>query len=325
MSKKIKDTEFLTLTANLRAKEAKMLTRDKMERMLTEPNFADAARVLTDCGYEDMGEMNSAQINEALGRHLARAIEEFYSVVPEKSIAEMFRLKYEYHNAKVIIKNAGLSENGRRLLSPCGRTEISEIIRVYESEEPENVNKTFAEAIVEAKETLARTGNPQLSDFVLDKAYFAELLAFAKASRSEFIGDYARLLVDSANLRSTVRALLIDRRELLEKALIAGGTVDVDVFINTVQSREDVVALFTNSVFEKAAQAPSMTSFELEVDNTLTELLSRTKLIGFGPEPALAYLASLETEIMTIRIILTGKLIGIAPELLRERLRDSYV
>lgn len=323
MSKKIKDTDFLFLTANLRAKEAKMLTKDRMERMLTEPGFADAARLLTDCGYEDMSEMNSAQINKALGKHFAEELEEFYLNVPEKSIADMFRLKYEYHNAKVIIKDGGLKESGERLLSDCGRTSIEEIIRIYLTEE--GVMNTFSRAIVESKETLARTGNPQLADFVMDAAYFEELLQFAAKTRSNYIMDYARLLIDSTNLRSAVRALLMSRRELLEKALVAGGTVDAQLFLTTVRSREDVVALFANSIFSKAAEAPTMTLFEREVDNAINDYLARSQLVGFGPEPALAYLAALENEITSIRIILTGKLMGIDPEQLRERLRESYV
>ncbi len=38
----------------------------------------------------------------------------------------------------------------------------------------------------------------------------------------------------------------------------------------------------------------------------------------------MAYLAAIENEITSARMILTGKLSGINPELIRERLRETY-
>ena len=66
MSKKIKDNRFICLSAILRAKEAKMLSGAKLERMLAEPSFADACRIATESGYEDMSGMDVAGINASL-------------------------------------------------------------------------------------------------------------------------------------------------------------------------------------------------------------------------------------------------------------------
>ena len=49
--KKIKDNQYICLSAILRAKEAKMLTRAQMERMLTETSFPDVCRIASECGY----------------------------------------------------------------------------------------------------------------------------------------------------------------------------------------------------------------------------------------------------------------------------------
>jgi V/A-type H+-transporting ATPase subunit C len=44
--------------------------------------------------------------------------------------------------------------------------------------------------------------------------------------------------------------------------------------------------------------------------------------VSFGQEPVVEYLAMLEAEITAIRMIMTGRLAGIAPDVIRERLRD---
>ena len=52
--KKISDREYLYLSAMLKAREANMLTRDKLERMLAAGTFADAAKLLQENGWPDM-------------------------------------------------------------------------------------------------------------------------------------------------------------------------------------------------------------------------------------------------------------------------------
>ena len=67
-----------------------------------------------------------------------------------------------------------------------------------------------------------------------------------------------------------------------------------------------------------------MTAFERACDNAVNTYLRAAKLVSYGPEAVAAYLAAVEGEITAVRMILTGKLAGIAPETIRERLRDLY-
>lgn len=323
MSKKVKNTDYLCLSAMLRAREAKMLGRDKLERLLTEP-YADAARALTDCGYEDMSELDTHGINEALGRHRAEEIAEVYEMCPDKEVVDVFRLRYEYHNAKVIVKSGGAGAEG--LFSGSGRCGIDELLEFYESGESTQLSETLAAAIDEAKVTLARTGNPQLADFILDRAYFDELTQLAGETGDAFIIAYVKLLIDSANVRIAVRAQSIEGSAVqLAPALIPGGTVDPDEVRRAMESRDALTQLYANTVFAEAVQKEGMTAFELAADNAVNAFLADSELVSFGPAAIAGYLAALENEITAIRIILTGRLMGIDPKLLRERLRESYV
>lgn len=325
MSKKVKNTDYLCLSAMLRAREAKMLGRDKLERLLTEPNYADAARALTDCGYEDMSEMDTRGINEALGRHRASELAEVYDMCPDKRVVDVFRLKYEYHNAKVIVKSGGAGKED--LISESGRCTAAELLQAYESGESTGLSETLTAAMTEAKVTLARTGNPQLADFILDRAYFDELSALAQEIGDGFISGYVRLLIDSANVRIAVRAQSVEGggRTPLASALIPGGTVDSDEIRHAMDSRDALTQLYANTVFAEAVQQSGMTAFELAADNAVNAFLADSELVSFGPAAIAGYLAAVENEITAIRIILTGRLMGIDPKLLRERLRESYV
>ena len=87
----------------LRAREPRMLSRDKAERMLDAGSFEESAKLLTDCGYEDMSQMNAKEIDQALSQHRADVFAELAGLVPNGAIVDIFRVKYDYHNAKVII------------------------------------------------------------------------------------------------------------------------------------------------------------------------------------------------------------------------------
>ena len=334
MSKKLKDTEYLFLTAALRAREAKMLTREKMERMLDTAEFDEAAKLLEDSGFEDMSKMTARQIEDALGRRRAELFEDLIKLSPEPRLIDIFRLKYDYHNIKTLIKAESVGVDGASLLSHSGRFEPKLLTEAFPEEAFDFMPICLAEAAREAKSVLARTGNPQLADFILDRAQYSEMLSLATEIGSDFLSAYARISIDSANLRCVVRAARMKNgAELLRNALIPGGNVAVDGLIAAPAAEPgSMMALFAVPPLERAAAAGSeveagntLTNFELECDNALSTFLGTARLVSFGDAPIAAHIAAQETEIMSVRMILTGRLAGVAPGTIRERLREVYV
>ncbi len=327
MSKKIKDNQFICLSAILRAKESRMLSGAKLERMLAEPSFADACRIASEGGYEDMSQMDVAGINASLAAFRARELAEIADLAPDVSVLDLFRMRYGYHNAKVLVKSLGDTEKDAGLLSDAARFSLEQLLEVYRSETGNGeLPAGYAAAIREAKTALARTGNPQIADYILDKAYFTEQLREAKKSGKPFITDYVRLQIDKSNLRSALRTLGMQRREeLLDYALIEGGTVSLEELRGSMETKEDLQRLFAPTALGKAAAADGMTQFEKEADNAVRDYVLQSNFISFGQEVLVEYLSALENEITSLRIILTGKRMGISEAKLRERLRESYV
>lgn len=330
MSKKTKDTEYLTMSAMLRAREGSMLSRDRMDRMLSAGSYAEAAKLLTECGYEDMSEADAAGIDAALTKHRSDIFAELAGMAAQPEVVDIFRLKYDYHNIKTLVKAAGAEVSGDRLLSDCGRVPAAKLKEYVEEETLSNLPADMAKAYEEAVKVLARTGNPQLADFELDAAYFAELLRLAEATGSEFVKGYVRTMIDSANLRAAVRTVRMGKdRDFMLTALVSGGTVDRDVLCQVAESGEGIVQAFASGYLEHAAQlgaeamkGGTMTDFELACDNAVSNYLAQAKTKPFGIEAVTEYLALLEAEITAARMILTGRLAGIEPEVIRERLRD---
>ena len=328
---KVKSTEYLFLSTYIRARENSLLGEKRLEQMVEAADFDEAAKVLTECGFPDLTEASDAQLEEAFAARRAAFLDEFEKLCPEKQIVTAYRLKYDYHNAKVLVKGEGLPADRERLLSACGRVEPRVLMEAYEQDSWQAVPETLAAAIQNARTTLARTSNPQLSDMELDRAYFGEWLAMAETVSTGFFAGYVRLAIDVANLRSAVRCIRGHMDEgLLRTALIPGGNVSPES-IRRVYA-EGVAAVFTDRALEKcvelgqqAVEGAPLAAFERACDNALTAYMQAAKRIPFGPEVAVAYVAGLEAEITAARMVLQGKRGGLSPDTLRERLRDSYV
>lgn len=327
MSKKIKDTEYLFLSGMLAARSSRMLTHDKLERML-DAGFEEAAKLLEESGYEDMSEMTAVQIEQALAEHRGRILGELARLSPTPELVDIFRVRYDYHNAKVMIKATAANLDGSPMLSGAGRVPAQVMVDACNSDLFSPLPTALAAAIVEARGVLARTGNPQNADILLDKACYGEMAEMAKKVGSPFLQGYVRFLIDSVNLRTAVRVVRIGgSMEFLRSALLPGGSVGADWAASAAFSGE-LGSVFSATTLTEAASAAaetvgggSLAAFELLCEQAQSKYLSGADLVSFGEEPVVAYIARLENEITSVRMILTGLLAGVAPERIRERLR----
>ncbi len=308
-----------------------MLSRDKAEHILDAATFDEAARQLTECGYEDMSGFSIKGIEDALSAHRADVFRELDTLVPNCEVLDLFRLKYDYHNAKVLIKSDAMLQDENALLSESGRIATDQFRKLFQEDRLKDLPGILGSAAQEAKNLLARSANPQLSDFALDRAYFTELRQLAETLDSDFAKGYVAILADSTNLRSAVRIQRMGKDiGYLREALVPGGSISEDR-IATGVSGEGIAALFAGTGLAKAAQLGAdaavggkLTDFELACDNAVAAYLADARRASFGEECVIAYIAATESELTAVRMILTGRLAGIPADTIRERLRDLY-
>ena len=330
---KIKDTDYLTISARIRAMETRLLTRERMERMLDARTGDEAAKVLSECGYSELTALTHTALDELLSAARGALYKELKGAVPDPRLVEVFQMKYDYHNAKTLIKAAAVGADPDRLLMEGGRWTAAQIKDAWQRDSLRDFTDPFRQAIVQARELLNGGGDPQLADFVLDRAYFGEMGEAAKATRSPFLQGYVRLLIDATNLRSAVRAARMGKgSDFLNQVLLPGGNVEVHTL--TSGKGSDLAALFRAGPLSEAAAAGAaltapgsgeLTAFERLCDNAVMNYLAQARRIPFGEQAVIGYLYARETEFTAIRTILSGRMAGLDGDTIRERLRESYV
>jgi V/A-type H+-transporting ATPase subunit C len=80
---------------------------------------------------------------------------------------------------------------------------------------------------------------------ILDRAMFAQMLAMAEGSESEFLMGYIRLSVDLSNLRVVTRAANANKGyDYLRRAVSPGGTIAPDRLYSEV-TPDSVIQIFS--------------------------------------------------------------------------------
>lgn len=330
---KIRDTDYLTLSTRVRVMETRLVTRERMERMLDARTDEEAVKILTECGYEELPALTNAGLDDLLSKARAALYRELSTAAPDRRVVELFQMKYDYHNAKVLVKAAAIGADADRLLMEGGRWSPARLRDAFQRDSLGDFSEPFRQAVLRARETLNAGNDPQRADFVLDRAYFQEMADTAKAVGSLFLQGYVRLLIDAANLRSAVRAARIGKGpDFLRQVLLPGGNVDVSVLSSGRGA--DLAAVFRAGPLGEAAAAGAaltspgsgeLTAFERMCDDAVMHYLEGARLIPFGEQSVIGYLYARESEFTAIRTILSGRMAGLDADTIRERLREAYV
>ena len=327
-----KDTDYLYISAYLRTKENSLLTAARMERMLDASSDQDALKILGECGYDLPEGLSQPEIYRALSARLEAEFTELAALADNTGLVDAFRLKYDYHNARTLLKAAALGTDASDQLVSAGTIDTGKLKEAVLTGDYSRLPDGFAAALTEAAQTLGATRDPQRCDFVLDRAYYKALAAQAEAANSAALADYVRCLVDGANLKAVARALRLGKSgDFLGEVLAQGGTVSPETLTQTVAAGGEIKDLYAAPLTEAAgmvsaaAEGGSLTAFERACDNALNVYLQSARFVPFGDAVLVSYLAAREAELTAARVILAGRSAGLPADVIRERLRDAYV
>ena len=110
MAKTIKDTDYLVISARVKAMETGLLTRERMEQILEARTDEEAVKILQECGYPQLDATNPEALDAALSAAREATLSDLADGAPDTRYIDIFKVKYDYHNAKAILKAAGLRQ-----------------------------------------------------------------------------------------------------------------------------------------------------------------------------------------------------------------------
>lgn len=331
--KRIPETEYLYSSARVRALEGTLIGADKLEAAIMSKDASETEDIIRRLSE---GEGNAT--GDALGARIGKAYSFIESISPDERSVSFLRYGYDCNNIKAAIKCAARDKDPDDMLFSYGSVPAEKIKEMPITLDFSLLPANMREAAREAYEEYAKTGDPQLVDIILDKACFADMLASAVAFGEKFMIDLVKIKIDITNIMMCIRICRMGRSSsemtLLSDSLIDGGKLDKAALYAAVENGgEDALsALLLKTdyariadLFDEGGETATLSDIECACDNYYMEAVRGAKYIPFGVSVLCAYLVATEYEVKNLRIILAGKLAGLSPEVIKRRVRLSYV
>lgn len=335
---RIREEDYAYATAHIRAIEPKLINRSKLDRLLDTADASDAMKLLLESGYGsdqmDNSKDGAGKIEALLSSELKKAYNLLFEILPDPQAVNLFMRRYDYLNAKLILKTEFLGLDAAKNLSPMGTIKPDKLLALITERKFSELPEIFGNALSETLDAFNESGDPQEIDFILDRASFENMADDAKKSEEPFLIDMTKRLSDVANIRVFIRAKLLSRtRDFIRRALVKGGSISGSIFEElSEKSLDQFFATLKNSELASLGQrlseavklADGISEVEKILDDSIIIFLRQSKFVTFGIDPVIAYLFYKETEIKNARLIITGKANKIPQESIKERLRLGY-
>lgn len=336
MSKNPKQTAYMYASSRIRALEAGIVGRDRIEQL------ADAASL--DELYARLEEFGVSPVRDEQGQVLAEqtllgmlktSLNHVLEAAPAPELFDFMRYPYDCNNIKVAIKCflRGLSSDG--MLFDLGTVPAGEIAKMPTQSDYSLLPVAMAQAAPQALLAYEKTANPRVIDLILDKACFTDMLACATAGGEEFHVRLVRTQIDLTNAMMCLRLVRMgggeQDRMLLEEALLDGGALDQQTLLALyAEGEQAVISYLGRTEYAKFAQSlaesdGSAADAERAADNYRMALLRTVQYTTFGAPILSAYFYAQEYAVKNIRIVIAAKNAGLDPQTIRERIRTSYV
>lgn len=319
------DTRYAYITGRVRALEARLLDKLKMERMIAATSAKASLSELeeTDYGPYVSQLKNINNFEDLLHDELKR----LYSFIDkgslDKELTDLFRMHYDFHNLRVFLKNKFKEKPLSLEELPFINLGTIEPLKIGEAKKFLQIQKQATIAFEENK-------NPQDIDLILDKEYYKRCLEKARESENEFVINLFCREIDLLNIKVFFRCRVLKKnKDFFSKALIVRGILTKKLFLEFYEKEEGAfLRKLSFTPYAKAVmgyEKEGLGGLELSCDNFFLECLKKTKLITAGLEVLIAYLIAKENEIKLLRSILTGKINEIPAQMIRERMRDTFI
>ncbi|MFA6941202.1 MAG: V-type ATP synthase subunit C [Clostridiaceae bacterium] len=328
---------FTQVIPRLRVLETRLLDKNKIDRMKDAYSLEEVLRILGETNYAASfsGMKKPEDYEIVLSEELKNLYQLMYKLTPENKIIDLFSIRYDYHNIKVLLKGKYTGKDFHNMLIDVGTISADKLSDYIVNSNYRDLNPLFREAIENTEKDFQETKDSQRIDLILDKYLYKDILKRAIELSNEFLIKFTKMNIDLINIKTFLRVKRQKKgRDFLKETLLNGGKIDNDIFLNSLNdSVDNLVNRLSYTDYYKIMKAgledydrkENIAGFERLSDDFLMNIIKDTKLISFGVEPLAAYVIAKETEIKLLRIIIVGKLNNIPSEVLGERLRDSYV
>lgn len=328
VAKKNNDLEYTYAVGRIRAKELKLLHKADIEALLSAKTAEAAIMLLGDKGW-DIDNISPSNFETMLSKQTEKTWELINEIAPDKHSFDFLLYKNDFHNLKAALKSVFMNSTQEGIYLSPSVYSAQDIYAAIIEKRFDRLPQIMQEAGERAFNVLMQTGDGQLCDIIIDKAALEAINQFGKQSQDSFVAGLADIMVAGADIKTAVRAARTGKNlSFLDNAIAECSLLNISELKRAaVAGMEEIKEYLSHTQFSQAVELieQSMSDFEKWCDNATIRYAQSAKLTAFGIAPLIAYILARDTEIQSVRIIVSGKHNALDDNDIRERLRDLYV
>lgn len=316
--------KFLYQNAQIKSRESKLLTQQGVQRLLDASDTREASRALAELGFGTDGENFDVVFKRAEDENIALLKE-----MNEGGALDAFLIESDYTNLKILLK-AFVSGLKAETFAPDGLFEVGFLQNAIETGEVAALPKQMQEIILKTQEALA---SGQISahklDIDVDKTQYAHQLELCKKS-GKVAKEYFEKRIDYLNISSFERARRLNLdQSFFEECFINGGKIALTIFQSVWELHgEELLKPFKETAYFEDLKAldegGKLVVFEAKTDDSLLKVWKSEKDDLYSIAPIVAFYMSRKTELKIAKLIVAGVKNRVAPQIIKERMRELY-
>lgn len=320
-------------SARVKALEGRLITRDRIARVI-EAKDADAAmRALGEIGYGQPAPAG-ASFEQLIGKELAETDALLGAISPSEVFTRIMRTERDFHNLKVLIKLLMQDKPLDSVPLTPGNIPVETLRSAISENNYRDLPDTMTAGLHYIDRRFAVAEDASIIGLALDRAYAKEIRGLLKEMNNPLVTEYFQTFFDISNFIALMRVRKSDYgREAFERVFVKGGTIDRSIFAKAFDAAEEnVLASALPSDYRRAMAAAfteylktgSLYMLEKARDDYLLALLQKERNDMFGIGPLMGYYIAKQREAAAVRMVMTAKLGGISAETVTERLKELY-
>ena len=302
-----------------------LIPRDKLLRF-TEAEPEEIFRALKEQGYA--GEADSARDYQVLLENEKEKLARFISDGGfGKQVEAYCLLKNDYHNLECTVRERYMGDLGN-VFVPCGRFSLEQLKIAVLGRKTDITDgmKKAAEKACALYESGNASGSAISTIFISN--YYAELVKLVKDKR---LRDAVKFDIDAKNCSVAMRSGDFAQAKTM---FIPGGTLSEEELEVLCSRDEHAITLrfaytprydYIRIAAEESLRGEPMRAFEKAADDYALSGMDDVRYVSDGIIPIIMYYLYKNAEIKNVRTIMSLRLMGAAPDEIKQRLRKGYV
>lgn len=319
--------DYTYAVARIKANEQSLLGENDIEQLITGGDYEFALKKLTESGF---GEFKAgADYDDVLYKYAKNTWAFLSEIMPHENDLDFLIVKNDMHALKATLKSIISDHDKKGCYIEPTINPIEEIINLIDERKFDELPEYMIEPAVKAYNVLTESGNGQVADAIIDKATLDIMLEMADKTKVKLCKNIAEIYVATANIKNLYRCILTNKsKDYMDLSVSECKTLSKETMIQSaIVGKEAFLEALMETPYAEAKKylETDSSAFEKWCDDLIIEQIRHEKAENFGVGPLIAYYIAKETELKTIRIILAAKKNDLSADVIRKRVRSSYV